>query len=77
MRTATHRTRQGVATRLVTHVLDEARGRGLHEDQPGDRRRRTSSLRLAALYARHGFDYCEPFADYRLDPLSVFMTRSL
>ena len=30
-----------------------------------------------ALYARHGFDYCEPFADYRPDPLSVFMTREL
>ena len=30
-----------------------------------------------ALYARHGFVECEPFADYRLDPLSVFMTREL
>ena len=30
-----------------------------------------------ALYARHSFVECEPFADYRPDPLSVFMTREL
>jgi putative acetyltransferase len=27
-----------------------------------------------ALYARYGFVVCEPFAGYRLDPNSVFMT---
>ena len=30
-----------------------------------------------ALYARHGFEECAPFAAYRPDPLSVFMTRAL
>jgi putative acetyltransferase len=30
-----------------------------------------------ALYARHGFVECPPFADYREDPNSVFMTRDL
>jgi putative acetyltransferase len=30
-----------------------------------------------ALYRRHGFVECAPFADYRLDPNSVFMTLSL
>jgi putative acetyltransferase len=29
------------------------------------------------LYRKFGFDYCEPFGDYRLDPHSVFMTREL
>jgi putative acetyltransferase len=29
------------------------------------------------LYEKFGFRYCEPFADYRPDPLSVFMTRTL
>lgn len=28
-----------------------------------------------ALYERSGFQRCEPFADYRLDPLSVFMQK--
>jgi putative acetyltransferase len=29
------------------------------------------------LYQKFGFEYCEPFADYRPDPLSVFLTRTL
>ena len=29
------------------------------------------------LYARAGFVYCEPFADYVEDPNSVFMTKEL
>jgi putative acetyltransferase len=29
------------------------------------------------LYEKFGFGYCEPFADYRPDPYSVFMTRLL
>ena len=29
------------------------------------------------LYEKFGFTYCEPFADYRPDPLSVFLTRTL
>lgn len=30
-----------------------------------------------ALYERSGFQRCEPFADYRPDPLSVFMQKTL
>jgi putative acetyltransferase len=76
MRTATHRTRQGVASRLVAHVLDEARAMGFTQIslETGSE---AFFAPAQALYARHGFDYCEPFADYRPDPLSVFMTRTL
>ena len=31
----------------------------------------------ARLYERFGFTRCGPFADYREDPYSVFMTRAL
>jgi putative acetyltransferase len=76
MRTAAHRTRQGVASRLVQHVLDQARAAGFERISL-----ETGSEEFfapaRALYARHGFDFCEPFADYRPDPLSVFMTRTL
>jgi putative acetyltransferase len=34
-------------------------------------------LPARALYASHGFAECGPFADYPLDPFSVFMTRTL
>lgn len=30
-----------------------------------------------ALYARYGFEPCGPFAGYRVDPNSVFMTKRL
>jgi putative acetyltransferase len=30
-----------------------------------------------ALYARHGFERCGPYGDYRDDPLSVFMRKAL
>ncbi|GEM_PF-6407202 len=29
------------------------------------------------LYEKFGFEYCGPIGGYRLDPLSVFMTRVL
>ena len=34
-------------------------------------------LPARALYARHGFVECGPFGDYREDPNSVFLTRTL
>jgi putative acetyltransferase len=30
-----------------------------------------------SLYARYGFEYCTPFADYIDDPNSVFMTKKI
>jgi putative acetyltransferase len=76
MRTAADRARQGIASRLLLTLVEHAREAGF----------RRLSLETGAepffaparaLYARHGFTDCEPFADYRPDPLSVFMTREL
>ncbi|MFA6299280.1 MAG: GNAT family N-acetyltransferase [Nocardioides sp.] len=76
MRTAGHRTRQGVATALLCHVLDEARAAGFTRVSL-----ETGSFEFfapaRALYARHGFTECEPFGDYRPDPHSTFMTLQL
>ena len=76
MRTAPARTRSGVASQLLAHILAEARRMGF-----GRMSLETGSaeffLPARRLYEKFGFDYCEPFADYRLDPHSVFMTRLL
>ncbi len=76
MRTSATRTRQGIATRLLVLVLDEARAAGLARISL-----ETGSFAFfapaRALYARHGFAECEPFGDYRPDPHSTFMTRTL
>ncbi|WP_328804480.1 GNAT family N-acetyltransferase [Sphingopyxis microcysteis] len=74
MRTADAFLRRGVAARMLDHIIDEAR------------RRRLARLSLEtgsgaafepaiALYRRYGFDDCAPFADYKPDPFSRFMTR--
>jgi putative acetyltransferase len=76
MRTASSCRGQGVASTLLRHMLDEAGRRGY----------RRLSLETGSmpffeparkLYEKFGFGYCTPFADYRDDPNSVFMTRIL
>ena len=72
MRTTEAARGRGVATRMLRHILDDARARNLQrvcletgtEDYFAPARR---------LYARHGFTECPPFADYVPDPNSVFM----
>jgi len=67
---------RGVAAQMLAFLLDESRRCGHH----------TVSLETGTqdffaparrLYARHGFVICAPFADYRPDPNSVYMTLSL
>ena len=76
MRTAPTRQRSGIASMLLAHIVAEA----------GRMRFTRLSLETGAaefyrparkLYEKFGFDYCPPFADYRPDPYSVFMTRTL
>jgi putative acetyltransferase len=76
MRTASARKRGGIASLLLEHIITEARRMGFTRLSL-----ETGSaeffLPARKLYEKFGFDYCEPFADYRLDPHSVFMTRVL
>jgi putative acetyltransferase len=76
MRTASDLKRSGIASAMLEHIVREARARGfsrlsLETGTP-------KHFELARkLYEKFGFEYCAPFADYRLDPNSVFMTRVL
>ena len=76
MRTAPTRKRGGIASLLLEHIIDEARRMGFTRLSL-----ETGSAEFfrpaRSLYEKFGFRYCEPFADYRPDPNSVFMTRSL
>jgi len=76
MRTATTARNKGVATKLLNHVLNIAVDRGY----------RYMSLETGSqeyfeparkLYEKHGFKYCAPFANYKEDPNSKFMTREI
>ena len=76
MRTAESFRRQGIAAAMLTHLIETARERGyqcLYLE--------TGSMAYfapaRALYQRFGFAECAPFADYVLDPNSVFMVKQL
>ncbi len=76
MRTSSARKRSGVASALLAHIVAEAAAAGYTrlslETGSAD-----FFAPARALYAKFGFEYCEPFAHYRRDPHSAFMTRSL
>jgi putative acetyltransferase len=76
MRTVSRHLRKGVAKALLDYIIAEARCRGYRRLSL-----ETGSMEAfepaRQLYARAGFTYCAPFADYIEDPNSVFMTREL
>jgi putative acetyltransferase len=67
---------RGVGEAVLTHIVSEAGKMGMSrlslETGAWD-----YFIPARAFYRRHGFAECEPFADYKPDPNSVFMTRSL
>jgi putative acetyltransferase len=76
MRSAPSRQRSGIASLLLAHIIAEATRMGFTRLSL-----ETGSTGFFAparkLYAKFGFETCGPFADYRPDPNSVFMTRTL
>jgi putative acetyltransferase len=76
MRTASRHVRKGVAKALLDYMIDEARRRGYRRLSL-----ETGSMEAfepaRQLYARAGFVFCGPFAEYWDDPNSVFMTKEL
>lgn len=76
MRTHDAFLRQGVAARMLDHIIAEAGRRGA-ERLSLETGSSPAFAPALALYRRYGFTDCEPFADYRPDPFSRFMTRAL
>lgn len=76
MHTAASARRRGVGSALLRTIIAAAREAGLErlslETGSWDYFRPA-----VALYRAHGFVPCAPFADYREDPNSVFMTLAL
>lgn len=76
MRTSARHLRQGAAQAILAELLRLARERGYARVslETGS----TPGFDAAvAMYRRFGFVDCGPFADYREDPFSRFMERSL
>lgn len=67
---------RGVGSKLLDHVVAEAKARGYKGLWL-----ETGSMPFFEparnLYLKHGFTYCEPFGSYKEDPCSVFMTLNI
>lgn len=76
MRTTAGARRRGVATRLLSTAIAEARRRGYRRVslETGTQPFFEAAHRL---YERHGFVPCGPFADYLPDPNSRYFTLTL
>ncbi|TGX52746.1 GNAT family N-acetyltransferase [Sphingomonas gei] len=76
MRTAAEHLRRGTGAALVSHILGVARARGYKrlslETGSGE-----AFDAAHALYRQFGFTECAPFADYKADPFSRFLSRVL
>ena len=76
MRTAAAARRQGVAEAMLGHVVLQARRDGVQRLslETGSQ---AFFAPARALYVKHGFQGCPPFAAYAADPHCCFMTRLL
>ena len=76
MRTAVQHRGRGVASRVLEHIIGEARRRG-YNSLSLETGAFPAFLPARSLYERYGFRYCGPFDGYVDDPNSVFMTLEL
>jgi len=76
MRTAQAHLGRGVATALLAHMINFAKTQQLERLslETGSGKEFSAAH---ALYTKFGFQHCEPFANYSLDPYSIFMTLKL
>jgi putative acetyltransferase len=76
MRTPASLRRRGAGRAILRHILQEARARG-YRRLSLETGSMDAFVPARTLYETFGFTYCGPFADYRPDPNSVFMTLAL
>lgn len=76
MRTSSAHRRKGVASAILSHLIQEAAGRS-YTQLSLETGSGAAFDPAHALYERFGFRFCGPFSDYVEDPFSRFMTLKL
>ena len=76
MRTSAQFKQHGVASELLNYLINDAKQSG-YENLSLETGSMEYFKPAHALYKKHGFITCAPFADYQADPNSLFMTLSL
>ncbi|CAD5277063.1 Uncharacterized N-acetyltransferase YsnE [Alteromonas sp. 38] len=74
MRTSAMFRKKGIASQLLTFVIEFAAANGYQtlSLETGTQDYFNAARRL---YSKHGFKACDPFGEYQLDPNSHFMTK--
>jgi len=76
MRTSNQYQNKGVASKLLIHIIEQAKLFGLKKLSL-----ETGSMDYFipahGLYKKHGFSFCGPFSNYIADPNSIFMSLEL
>lgn len=76
MRTTTAALKRGVGSKILTHIIEQAKQRG-YQRLSLETGNNKPYAPARALYTKHGFEYCEPFADYEDGDFSLFMGLGL
>lgn len=76
MRTNQNARRRGVARQLLEHLILQAKQLG-YQCLSVETGSQDFFKPARTLYEAFGFEYCAPFADYKPDPHSKFMTREI
>ena len=76
MRTSSNYLRQGIAAKLLTHIIEQAALRG-YKKLSLETGTAKAFLPAQKLYTQFGFKKCEPFGNYEQDPYSLFMSKVL
>ena len=76
MRTVSANRGKGVATKLLSQILEEAKRRN-YKRVSLETGSMDAFIPAQNLYLKFGFKKCGPFAEYIEDPYSLFMTREL
>lgn len=71
---ATHHRGQGLGRQMLTAIEAHARSAGVKRLKLETGVRQEEAM---GLYGASGYARCRPFGDYKTDPLSVFMTKTL
>ncbi len=76
MRSCPEHLRQGLAGKMLKHLITEAKNRGFQRMSL-----ETGSMLFfkpaVGLYKKHGFVECDPFDEYQADPNSLFLMLDL
>lgn len=66
----------GIGQAMLEHIIETSKSRG-YKDLKLETGIQDAFVAARKLYEKNGFNYCGPFADYKLDPNSAYMCLEL